>query len=55
MLSPIDLLFYLGLCSVIAFVFHAKGRANAYEEVAFASNVDTEELMDEVASILEKK
>ena len=54
-MSLVDLFFYLGLCSVIAFVFHAKGRAHAYEEMAFATGIDTEELMDEVAKILEKK
>ena len=50
----VDLLFYLILVGIIAFKFWHFGRVNAYEEIALASDVNTEELMEEVARILEK-
>lgn len=53
--SLIDLCFYLFLVGIVAFKFWHFGRVNAYEEIAIASGVDTKELMDEVASIQEKK
>jgi len=51
----VDLLFYLGLQCVVAFVFYTKGRGIAYDEVASAGDVDSATLMDEVAEILRKK
>ena len=52
--SLIDLGFYLFLVGIVAFKFWHFGRVNAYEEVALASDVNAEELMSEVARILEK-
>ena len=52
--SLIDLGFYLFLVGIVAFKFWHFGRSNAYEEIALASNVNAEELMSEVARILEK-
>ena len=52
--SLIDLGFYLFLVGIVAFKFWHLGRVNAYEEVALASEVNTEELMSDVARILEK-
>lgn len=52
--SLIDLGFYLVLVGIVAFKFWHFGRSNAYEEVALASDVNVEQLIDEVANILEK-
>ncbi len=52
--APLDLLFYGGMILLTAFIFWNRGRGNAYKEVAKASGVNANVLMDEVAIILEK-
>lgn len=48
------LVYYLSIIAGTAFYWWHKGRTSAYQEIAMASGVGTEELMDEVARFQEK-
>ena len=48
------LVYYLAIIAMTAFYWWHEGRMSAYSEIAMASGVGTEELMDEVARFQEK-
>lgn len=48
------LVYYLSITAMVAFKFWHLGRVSTYEEIAMATGVETEELMDEVARFQEK-